>query len=134
SHETVAAAGLIAPAGVDHAEDHQITIHNRAHDAAAVAADPAIFLGEGVRPEYFAVPAKAQEQALHAMGVNIAGFGIGHEIRPADAIADNVGQEDVKAVLPLEFAAVRVDAQDPFLFRRAFPDIIDEIDPTIEAD
>src|SRR5262249_44084019 len=52
--EAVAAAGLFAPASVDHAEDEQVAVNDRAGDAAAVAADPAVFLGHRMRPENLA--------------------------------------------------------------------------------
>src|SRR5207249_258980 len=42
--EAVAAAGLLAPAGVEHAQDDQVAVHHRAGDPAAVAADPAELL------------------------------------------------------------------------------------------
>ena len=78
--EAVAADGLFAPGGVDHADDEQIAVDDGAGDAAAVAGDPAVFLGQRVLPEDLAVLVEAEEQALRAVRVDVAGFGIADQL------------------------------------------------------
>src|SRR5262249_40604077 len=41
-HEARPPGGVLAPAGVEHADDDQVAVHNRAGDPAAVAGDPAV--------------------------------------------------------------------------------------------
>ena len=106
---------LVAPAGVEHADDDQVAVDDGAGDAAAVAADPAVLLGQRMLPEHLAVLVEAEEQALGAVGVDVAGLRIAGQVGPAEAVADDVGEEDVELVLPEHLAVVGVEAHDPFL-------------------
>src|SRR5262249_6595286 len=70
-HEAIGAAGVFAPAGVEHAHNHQVPIDDRTGDAAAVARDAAVLLGERMLPQDLAVFVEAEEEALHAVGVDV---------------------------------------------------------------
>src|SRR5262249_18015176 len=62
--EAAAAHALVAPAGVEHADDDQILIDDGAGDAAAVAGDAAVLLGQRVLPDDVEVLVEAEEEAL----------------------------------------------------------------------
>src|SRR5262249_33660316 len=139
--EPAAADGLFAPAGVEHAQDEQVAVDDRAGDPAAVAADPAVLLGQGVLPEDLAVLVEAEEEPLGAVGVDVAGLGVAHHVRPAEADGDDVGVPDVELVLPEGPAGVGVEAHDPLLQVQPrllgvplAAGLVDDVDPAVLDD
>src|SRR5262249_12542170 len=112
--EAIGAASLIAPAAVDHAEDNQVAVHDRTGEATTVAAAPAEFFNQGVLPEDLAVLAKAGQKPLRAVGVDVVGLGIAHQVRPAHAADVDVGKKDIEAMLPDGLAGVGIQTQNAF--------------------
>ena len=104
--------GLIAPARVDHAEDDEVLIDDRAGDAAAVTGDSAKLLAHRFRPDDLPVLVEADEEPLGAVGVDIAGDGIGRQIRPAEPTGDDVGVKDGERVFPHFLAGFGLEAHD----------------------
>ena len=83
---------------------------------------------------------QAHEQALRAVGVDVAGRGVGGDVGPAEPGRDDVGVEDGELVLPDHLAGFFIQAHDALLDR--FGDVgavfvllavvIDEVDAAIE--
>ena len=132
--ETIAALALIAPAGVDHADDDQIAGHRGAGQTAAVAGDAAVYLHELPLPEDFAVLVEADEVALRAMPVDVARGRIADEVGPAQADADDVGVEDVELLSPTDLAGVGVEAHHALLLVDALADLIVDENSAVHDD
>src|SRR5207244_1267460 len=94
--EPVPAPGVVAPAGADHSDDDQIALANRADDAAAVAADAAVFLGQVVLPNEVEILVVTAEVALRAVDVDVPGLRVARGAGPADADRDNGRVKDVE--------------------------------------
>ncbi len=134
SQKAAGAASLIAPAGIQNAHDDQVAIHDGAVDAAAEAGNAAIFFGQGMRPEDLTVLVETKVESLNAVGVDVAGFGIAGQVAPADAIAGNVGLEDVEAILPKRLAGVLVKTHNAFLIVHAAAGLVDDVDAPVHDD
>ena len=79
-----------APAAGERANDDQVAFNHGAVGPSAVAGDPAQFLTEAVLPDDLAVLVEAKHEALNAVCVNVAGFGVDCQIGPAEAVGDDV--------------------------------------------
>src|SRR5262249_28615728 len=117
--------------GVGEADDDQVAVHDGTGQAAAVAADPAVLLGQLALPQGLAVAVEAGEEALRAVPVDVAGGRVADEVGPAQADANDVGEEDVVAVLPQRLAAGRVQAHDALLLVDALAGPVVEVDPAV---
>src|SRR5262249_8104489 len=122
--EAVAAARLVAPAGVNHAHDDQVAVHDRAVDPAAIAGDSPVFLSERPRPDDLAILVEAEEESLHAVAIDVARLRVARHRRPAQARADDVREEDVELVLPDELTGLGVEADDALLLGQPLADVV----------
>ena len=70
-------------------------VYPQVDTATAVAGNAAVFLGQRVRPERFEVFIKAVKQAARELDKDVAGLRVADHVRPTEAVAHDVGEEDV---------------------------------------
>ena len=114
------ADGMRAEAGVVEGHDHAVFVDDRGVGPPAVAADAAEELGRRLRPEELAVAIQAEDEPLHAVGVDIARLGIDGQAGPADAAIGHVGMETVEIVVPEVLAGGGIQGEDLLLLGDAF--------------
>ena len=126
--------GMRAEAGVVEGHDHAIFVDDRGIGPPAVAADAAEEFGRRLGPEELAVAVEAEDEALHAVGIDIARFGIDGHAGPADAAVGHVGMEAVELVVPEVLAGRGIEGEDLLLLGDAFAAEVDGEDAAVEDD
>ena len=117
--------GMRAEAGVVEGHDHAVFIDERGVGPSAVAADATEELGQRLRPEELAVTVETENEALHAVGIDVAGLGIDGHAGPADAAVGHVGMEAVELVVPEVLAGRGIEGEDLLLLGDAFAAEVD---------
>ena len=112
SEETIRADGLVAPSAVDDADEYQARIERRAAaDAAAVTGNTAEFFRQLPLPDDLAaLGVETEQKAARAVGKDTLVFLVAGQGRPAQAVGDDIGMENVEGLFPI-FAPVLASKQ-----------------------
>ena len=113
--KAVASGAVRAPGGGDAAGDDEFFVDEGGGGAVVREGEAAEFLHEGALPDELAGGGVAGEEALAALGVNVAGFAIDGGAGGGVAQVDDVAKEVVGELLPEELAGFGVEAGDALL-------------------
>ena len=99
---------------------------------ASVARKPVELLCQRPGPQDPAVTVETHQQTVNEVRVHIAGFPVGAQIRPAQAVERDGGMPYIELALPYQPAVLRVKTGNVFLPAYPFPGSSDHIYPPVQ--
>ena len=115
----VGARALRAPVGGDAAGDDQVRVEERRSGAAVGKGQPPELFHQRMLPEHAAILGERRQDALRALHVDVARFGIYRRAGRGIAQVNSIAQVIVVEVLPEPLAGLGVEASHSFLQIRA---------------
>ena len=132
--EPVAGRTVRAPRAGDAADDDQFLVHDRRGGPAVGEGQSPELLHHRMFPEDFAVGREAQEDALRALDVDVAGLGIDRRAGSGVAEVDGVAEEIRFTMFPDQLPGFRVETAGHFLQFRAVAEVAVDVEPAVRDD